>query len=84
MPRALVLRAVVARLAERDGPIADVAQCAGDRHGVALRLLEQQRERVLERRDAGAGGIAFLAIRIADAEQRLSPAGRRDRRALHE
>ena len=70
LPRTLVFHAVVARLAERYGPIADIAQCPGDRRGVRFGLLEQQRVRLLESRDAGASGIAFLAIRIADAEQR--------------
>ena len=44
----------------------------GRRDGIALRLLVQQRQCILERRDAHARGIAFFAIRVADPEQRLN------------
>src|SRR6185503_1116826 len=71
LPRALILGARVAGLAERDGPIADIAQRHRRRDRVALRLLLQEIERFLERRDAHARGVALFAIRVADSEQRF-------------
>src|SRR6185503_18952101 len=70
LPRALILGARVPGLAECDGPVADVAQRHRRRGGVALRLLLQEIQRFLERRDAHARGVALFAIRVADPEQR--------------